>query len=249
MTGWIGYCSQCLQVEIFHQQHSETRETVLPATACLRQAQANLAHAFVVRSLQENMAKTLKMNAATPTMREIEEKVAAEILRRTAAADDEGEPGDDPGDDDGDQGGGGDGSGGPSPKRPRGDQSPPASSSGQPSGRRLQLSGATRGRGCGSRGGRSAGSSRSRTPAGYLPNPRRRARDPAGEDDSSPQPMPIQDVDAAAEILDGASAPGTPLPRLSARSPGKGKMALEDKAQTLRKEVMAVAPGVLAGIR
>ncbi len=70
---------ECPEVEIFHQVTAETRETVLSEERFYREEQATRTHKFVLQTLPSSIPKCLKMNAATPTLQEIEAKADAYI--------------------------------------------------------------------------------------------------------------------------------------------------------------------------
>ena len=247
-----------LQVEIFHQQHAETKETVLAPDQCHRQQQAVQAHQFVLDSLKSTMAQTLRMNAQTPSLREIEERIAAELLRRQSAPsqgeDDEQDDDDNGGsDDDGDsQGGGGNGSpphgvSQPRAKRLRAGSAP----------HRLSLGGSRgRGRRGGSAGGRSRTPRAAQTQASSPPSRGRGSRRASGSGGFTrrpstrnlPSPETGQQIVAVADE-DTASQAGSTAALFRVRSPGKAKQSSDERAAGYRTDVLAVAADVLAGIR
>ena len=247
-----------LQVEIFHQQHAETRGTVLSRDSCHRLQQATQAHQFVLSSLKETMAQTLRMSASTVTMKDIEDRVARELLRRTHAPDDhdEGEQGGGGDDDDDQQGGGG---AAPQPKRLRG------SSSGV---RRLQLGGTAsrQGRGGGAPPRRTSsglqGGPRSRTPRNVQadsprgrgggrgsPGSRSRTRNPVDPSarGSSPGAANEELQLVAVGNDDAASVHSVPNQVRAPRSPGKVRQTNEERAASYRIDVLAAASDVLSG--
>ena len=66
-----------------HEAWAQTTEEILGRDACFRDQQSMGAHAFTLKSLQSEMPKVLKMQANTPTLSEVKEKVGKELLRRS----------------------------------------------------------------------------------------------------------------------------------------------------------------------
>ena len=81
------------EVEVFNESFAQSVEKVLPRDRCLREAQSKRAHAFVLEQIQSNAARTLRMQAHTPTLQEVETRVRA-YLAAQASQPPEESPGD-----------------------------------------------------------------------------------------------------------------------------------------------------------
>ena len=70
----------------------EQGESVLKSDDCYRESQAKFAHQFVLKSLQSNMARTLRTLSSTPTLAEVKSRVQAAMLRMNAGEDSTEDP-------------------------------------------------------------------------------------------------------------------------------------------------------------
>ena len=259
-------CLHPLQVRVFHEQVAETREEILSKEKCFRSRQAAVAHSFTLDTLQNTMSRSLKMQAATPTLSEIQKKVSQILEGKLGDAEKERYGAADEEDDDSDEGG--DRESSPPAKKTR------ASTPTKQPGAFMISIGAKKGAAA-AQSGRKQPAAKVSPPAGgggparpksrgrgLLPGPSRRPRvyTPSPERQDNPGAAsayaPAAQPTAQAAAMDSAEVPSSQPPASLAGSlattthGGKAKkpvQTVDDRAAGYRAEALRLAPGVLTG--